>query len=166
MAELDITTIATICLAIAAIVGIFFATNQYRHMVKQRRTEMLVRIYPVYNISPGELRLAEKLVVTSDFKEFSEFVSKYGAADSEGPVPVAFDKVGDYYEGIGLLMKRGLVDPDLVEALLGNKVICYWEKMLPFVKGLRERSGDTTTWEYYEYLYEEMKRRAIARKPA
>jgi hypothetical protein len=79
-------------------------------------------------------------------------------------VPVAFDVVGNYYEGVGLLMKRGLVDSDLVQALLGPKVVCYWEKMLPFIKGLRESSGDNSTWEHFEYLYHEMKEEPHARK--
>lgn len=156
---MDITTVTTICLTAAAIVGLFFAANEYRNMVKQRRTEMLVRIYPIYNIEQSELRQAEKLVTTSDYRDLADFVGKYGETSSSEPRPVAFDKVGDYYEGIGLLMRRGLVDPDLVEALLGAKVVCYWEKMLPYIDGIRQRSGDDSTWENYEYLYREMKRR-------
>lgn len=158
MADLDITTIATICLAIAAIAGIFFAANEYKHLVKQRKLEMLIRIYPGYNISRKELRTAEKNVVTSDYKDYSDFIKKYGEVDSANQIPLAFDEVGDYYEGIGILVHRKLVDPDLVYALVGNKVICYWEKMLPFTKGLRGSSSDNSVWEYFEYLYNAMKK--------
>jgi hypothetical protein len=38
---------------------------------------------------------------------------------------MAFDEVGDYYEGIGILVHRKLVDSELVFALVSNKVICY-----------------------------------------
>jgi hypothetical protein len=156
MAEWDVPTIASICLAIAAIIGIFFAANEYRHLARQRKLEMLIRIYPGYNISRRELRTAEKQVVTSDYKDFSDFINRYGGADSGNPIPMAFDEVGDYYEGIGILVHRKLVDSALVYALVGNKVICYWEKMLPFTKGLRESGGDDSIWEYFEYLYHKM----------
>jgi len=164
LAEWDIATIATICLAIAAIIGIFFAANEYRHLARQRKLEMLIRIYPGYNITRRELRMAEKQVVTSEYKDFSDFVKRYGGVDSGELIPMAFDEVGDYYEGIGILVHRKLVDSELVFALVGNKVICYWEKMLPFIKGLRETDGDNSIWEYYEYLYRKMQAESLSEK--
>jgi hypothetical protein len=164
MAEWDVSTIATICLAIAAIIGIFFAANEYRHLARQRKLEMLIRIYPGYNISRKELRMAEKQVVSSDFRDFSDFISKYGAIDSGNPIPMAFDEVGDYYEGIGILVHRRLVDSELVYALIGTKVICYWEKMLPFTQGLRKSCEDDSIWEYFEYLYHKMQQESSDKK--
>ncbi|MDD1755484.1 MAG: hypothetical protein LUQ39_01430 [Methanomassiliicoccales archaeon] len=132
-------------------------------LIRQRKTEMLIRIYPGYNISHGELRAAEKLVVNSEYEDFSDFVKKFGDVLSDNPVPVAYDKVGNYYEGIGVLLRQKLVDADLVYPLIGPKIICYWEKMLPYTKGLRGSCGDDSTWEYYEFLYDEMRRAANPR---
>ena len=158
MVELDLATVVSICLAAAAIVGLFFAATQYWQLLRQRKTEMLIRIYPGYNIEHDELRAAERTVNRSEYIDFPDFVKKYGQTDSEDPVPTAFDKIGNYYEGLGLLLKQKLVDVDLLYALVGPKIICYWEKMLPYTKGLRGTCGDDLTWEYFEFLYKEMKR--------
>ena len=158
MTDLDVTTIVSICLAVAAIVGIYFAASQYRHFIKQRRTEMLIRIYPGYSISQEELRAAERQVNSSEYEDFSDFIKKYGDPSSGNPVPVAFDTVGNYYEGVGVLLDQKLIDVDLVYPLIGPKIICYWEKMLPFTNGLRKAGGGDSTWAYFEFLYDAMKR--------
>ncbi len=157
MVEFDIATVVSICLAVAAIIGLFFAATQYWQLVRQRKTEMLIRIYPGYNIEHAELRTAERIINRSNYVDFSDFEKKFGQSDSDSPVPVAFDKIGNYYEGLGLLLKQKLVDIDLLYALIGPKIICYWEKMLPYTNGLRKSCGDDLTWAYFEYLYNEMK---------
>jgi hypothetical protein len=163
LAELEVSTVVSICLAITAIVGIFFAASQYRQLLRQRKTDMLIRIYPGYNISHSELRAAEKLVVNSEYLDYQDFQKRYGEVLSDHPVATAFDEVGNYYEGIGVLLHQKLVDADMVYPLIGPKVICYWEKMLPYTKGLRGACGDDLTWEFYEYLYDEMRKFSSAK---
>ena len=63
-----------------------------------------------------------------------------------------------YFEGVGQLVKRKMIDRSLVYDLLSIIAIWIWEKMEPTVKGQRERMKTPRIWEDYEYLYNEMKK--------
>jgi hypothetical protein len=64
--------------------------------------------------------------------------------------------IGNYYERIGVLLHRKLIDASLISDFLNVKVI--WEAMKPYVLYLRERYGSATL-EWFEYLYNEMQKR-------
>jgi hypothetical protein len=70
--------------------------------------------------------------------------------------------LGKYYEGIGVLVKRGLIDPTLVDDLMSVAILRYWMKFEPVIVEARRRSGYPQRAEYQEYLYNEIF--AIAKK--
>lgn len=39
--------------------------------------------------------------------------------------------LGTYFEGIGVLVKRNLVDPSMVDDLMSGRFIDFWEAMGP-----------------------------------
>jgi hypothetical protein len=63
-----------------------------------------------------------------------------------------------FYDQVGVLLRRGLIDFDLVDALLGNSTRQLWEKVAPVVEEARIRSDDVRLYENFEYLYGEMTR--------
>lgn len=62
-----------------------------------------------------------------------------------------------YFEGLGVLMKEGLVDPEYIKDFMGGDVINYWGRMLHITKGMREIY--MPTWgEHEEYTcYDKLK---------
>ena len=64
--------------------------------------------------------------------------------------------------GIGTLVKKGLIRPDLVFDLIYDSVTIFWDKFLPVIEGLR-RDYIPNYAEDAEYLYNEMKRIALER---
>jgi hypothetical protein len=48
---------------------------------------------------------------------------------------------------------------DLVDDLLGGSILFVWEKTKLITEGGRQRSGRPQTWEWFEYLYNEKKKR-------
>jgi hypothetical protein len=65
-----------------------------------------------------------------------------------------------FYDQVGVLLRRGLIDFELVDALLGNSAPQLWEKVEPVVEEARVKSDDPRLYEHFEYLYSEMTRRA------
>lgn len=59
--------------------------------------------------------------------------------------------VGNYYESMGLLVKRGLVDRYMVLEMWANGVITAWRSLAPFTALVRRSYGDAF-WENFEYL--------------
>lgn len=65
-----------------------------------------------------------------------------------------------FFEGLGVLVMKGLVDVALVEDLLSERVIWYWEDVM---RESREDArifvNDPKQGDHIEYLYHEMKHR-------
>jgi hypothetical protein len=60
--------------------------------------------------------------------------------------------LGNFYEGMGVLVKAGLVDPELALEIYSGKVIGDWEGLAP-VTALSRRAVGDALWENFEYLY-------------
>jgi hypothetical protein len=65
-----------------------------------------------------------------------------------------------FYDQVGALLRRNLIEYDLVDDLLGNSTRQLWEKVGPVIAEARARSDDPRLYEHFEYLYDEMTRRA------
>jgi len=55
--------------------------------------------------------------------------------------------------------KRKLINTDLVDDLFSSAISQTWERMEPIVKGNRERVKSSAVGEWFEFLYNEMKKR-------
>jgi hypothetical protein len=65
-----------------------------------------------------------------------------------------------FFEGIGVLVKKGLIDIELVEDLFSQRIIWVWENWAqPGIDQVRTLTNDQTQWDSFEYLYHEMKHR-------
>jgi len=63
-----------------------------------------------------------------------------------------------FFDGVGVLLYKKLIDVDLAARLFRNSAIYTWEKMKPIIEGYR-REGHPQLLAEYEYLYNEMKKR-------
>jgi hypothetical protein len=71
-----------------------------------------------------------------------------------------------FFEGIGVLVKKGLIDIELVEDLFSRRIIWFWENHMALrVDGIRRVDqyrrdmNDPTQYDSWEYLYNLMKER-------
>ena len=68
-----------------------------------------------------------------------------------------------FFEGVGVLVKRGLIDLSLVDDLLGSMITHTWEKMGPVEVESRVCFNNPRAFEDFEYLYNEIVRFAEGR---
>ena len=65
-----------------------------------------------------------------------------------------------FFEGVGVFMKKGLIDIELVEDLFSQLIIWYWETVIkPMIMDTRVYTDDPTQYDSFEYLYNLMKQR-------
>jgi hypothetical protein len=114
-----------------------------------------MRLYATYGNEEYSRAVSRYLAI--EFRNFNDFEKKYGSILSEEPVQVAVRMVSIFYEGVGILLCRKLVDPDLVSDLFNVNI--FWEKMKPIAEHLRKQFDDPQTFKWFEYLYDEMKKR-------
>ena len=90
------------------------------------------------------------------WKDYNELMQKYGylGFKVEGePLP----KVMSYLEGIGVLMKNGLIDPKLLDDQFSSLIITYWERYGPILKQWEVDVASPELAEFTEMLYNRVK---------
>jgi hypothetical protein len=158
MKMLDIPSISAIVAAIGVIIGVILTVLELRHLRKQRETDLLVRLAPWLNMSSSELQQAGVRIQNLEYTDYDDFVKKFGLLNSEKPEQTAILAVANYFEAIGILAKRKLVNTDLVFDFWGGDIPEMWEKIKPVIEGTRKKSSHSILVNA-EYLYNEMKKR-------
>jgi len=152
---LDIPSISAIVAAAGVLVGVVLTVVELRNLVKQRQTDLVIRLSS--DTRSGEFLGAIIDTFEVEFKDYGDFVKKYGMLFSKNQVPMSFLMVGNFFEQLGVLLKNGLIDAHLINQLFPISVT--WEKMKPLVEGLRKEYHGPQYYEWFEYLYNEMKKR-------
>jgi hypothetical protein len=153
---LDIPSISAIVAAVGVLVGVAIAVVELRNLVKQRQTDLVKRLSRDIAVDRQSLD-AFVDVMEAEFEDYDDFVRKYGKFISKNPVPMSFMMIGNSFEQIGVLHRNKLIDASLVDQLFPISIM--WEKMKPLVEGMRREYHDPAFFEWFEYLYSEMKKR-------
>jgi hypothetical protein len=147
---LDIQSISTVIAATSVVVGVVFAVLQLRGLVKTRQTDILVGIYSAYLSNKENWESWEK-VRDRKATSYSDYKKKYGF--------VEVNQICSLYEQVGVLLKRKLVDINLVQDLFGEDVERVWKMFKPIIYGSRKTMKTMHWGKSFEYLYNEMKKR-------
>jgi len=80
----DLQTISIVFASVGVMVAAIYYLMQIRLQTKIRQTDLLVRLAPWLNMSSSELQQAMVKVINLEFKDYDDFVKKYGPLASEG----------------------------------------------------------------------------------
>jgi len=160
--EFDIVSISSLVAAVGVVVGVILTVQELRNLRKQRQTDLLVRLAPWLNMNCSEMQQAMVKIINLEFKDYDDFVKKYGPLASEKPEQMAMMTIGNYCETIGTLVRKGLVGIDLVREFWGHNLMLYWEKLKPVAEGAIKQYDQPWYGESEqsnaEYLYNELKK--------
>jgi len=159
-AEAVLQIIPAISVSLAAV---YYALN-IKHQRETRQAQLFMGLYETYRSQ--EFREKHSEIIQQEWADYDDFVEKYGS-ETNAEAWTRWMSVGAYFNGIGVLHKRGLLDIALVEELLANAVFISWIRMEPIIKGWRERDrrfegGRSDKYDFFhgfEYLYNELKKR-------
>ena len=152
MVEIDIQTVSIAIASASVTLAAFYYIWQIRHQSKIRQTDLVMRLYTTFQSKEFQAEMAK--VMTAKFSDYDDAVERYGW---EFGFPV-----GLFFEGIGVLLNRKLVDLSLVDDLFTFHTRIVWEKLEPIAEGARKHFNAPTIFEYFEYLHNEMKKREQA----
>jgi hypothetical protein len=148
---LDVPSISAIVAVIGVLVGVALTLLQLRDFVKTRQTDLIMRLYSRFG-SEGFQKIFEKVGTRAlEALSFRDYEKKYGRAD--------WIAVGTFFEGIGVLLYRRLIDISLVDDLFTAPVKMAWDAMKDRIAEARKEYGQPTIFEWFEYLYNEMMKR-------
>ncbi len=147
-------SIASVSIVIAA-ASVVVASSYYAFMVRNqtrlRRTDLTMRLYATWDTL--EFQEAFHTLYWSDGHDLDAVLASLG-----GRRHVA-SYVFYFYDQVGALLRRNLIDLDLADDLLENSTRQLWEKFAFALGEARMRSNDPRLYEHFEFLYHEMTRR-------
>jgi hypothetical protein len=96
-----------------------------------------------------------------EFKDYEDFKQKYYPISTwaTSEASTSYNMYCCFFEKVGLLLHRKLTDIELVDDLFSMAITACWEKVRPIVEGRRKEWNTPQYWEWFEYLYNEMKKR-------
>jgi hypothetical protein len=147
---MSVATASVIIAAASVIAASIFYSFQIRNQTRVRKADLLMRLYSTFDSL--DFQEAFHRLYWADFHDYDSAMEIL-----EGRRYVA-TYLFTFYDQVGVLLRRGLIDFDLVDALLGNSTRQLWEKVAPVVEEARIRSDDVRLYENFEYLYGEMTR--------
>jgi hypothetical protein len=152
----DVQTVSIVVATASVVVGVVFAVLQLRDFVKTRQTDLIMRLYSRYG-SEGFQKSQEKLWkrLGEEGLNFHDYVEKYG---SDGLV-AEWVTVGTFFEGVGILLYRKLINIGLVDDLFTAPTKMAWDRMKNSIIEARKEYCQPTIFEWFEYLYSELVKR-------
>ena len=151
MQLLDFADISIVIASISIVIGLVLALLQLRDQNRTRQAQLFMEIYSQFS--------------QSGFLDFSLRLKEAFLDHKEEGIPEFWEKnrgdalsVLSFYEGVGVLVKRKLVDINLVADLISGPCMSLWKAIEPWITRNRVRDSRPQTWEYFEYLYHEIQK--------
>lgn len=156
---MDVAAISTTLAGLSILVGVVFAIFQMRDAARARHTELIIELNPALRISADDMSESLPVVLGRDYADFDDYVRKYGEPLGDK----SFYVITEYFNGLGFLLHRRLIDIDEIDYLLSGTTSGIWEKVRPLVETMRVRYNVPGLGEWFEYLSERMAERDEAR---
>jgi hypothetical protein len=122
--------------------------------LETRQAQLFMPIYAAFYSEWWHRALPSFLNAT--FEDYDDYEAKYGF-QANPDANILHSRVESYLEGIGVLVKRGLIDPSFVDDLMSSAITMFWEKFGPSFLEYRVRMNYPQRGEYVEYLYNQIK---------
>ena len=152
---LDIPSVSAIAAAIGVLIGVVIALMELRNLVKTRQTDLVMRLYSTFGSS--EFQEAYVKVMATEATDIEAFLRKQRKETWQ---------VGVFFEGVGVLLHRRLIDIGLVDDLFSGPIKDAWESVKLAVEARRKRTNRPSVAEWFEYLYNEMQKREQRLQPS
>ena len=157
-----VETISIVFTGLSVSLAAFYYISTLRNAQSNRQLQLETRQLDIYM----KLKLMETdpewmrnffEVAALEWEDFYDFARKFSHTENPEEAGKRF-ALWNYWESLGYILSRGVIDPDTVFDMFGNACINNWIKFEPIIRGFREKDGVPETWKWFEYLVDEMKK--------
>ena len=152
---IDITEISAIVAATGVMIGVVYYILDIRYQARTRQTDLVMRLYATFSSNEFQDAWAK---VRKRAKEFESIDDIFDFEEKVGGLREV-NQVCLFFEGVGILLKRKIVNDTMIEDLFGGAIARTWENVKTGIIKARQQLNDPTIYYYFEYLFNEMKKR-------
>ena len=154
---LDIPTVSVLIASASVIVYTVYFMLETLRQRKIRQTENIIRLSPWFNMDAKDIQEAINSVRSMEYTDYKDYLEKYDGKPEQTSLKI----LGNYFEGVGLLVYMKLVEMDIVYNFWGDVAESVWDDNVEVINGMRNDTGSQWTFQYWEYLVKEIKKRNI-----
>jgi hypothetical protein len=155
----DVQTIGVMVTAASVVIGLIYYIFTARTTIQTRQAQLFMQFYSKWQ--DKEFNKSKHFVMTVPIKSYEDYEEIF--RDEEKGT--TFRVVGTFLEGLGVLVKRGLVDKGFVDDMMSGDIVGFWEKYHDVVLEERRRMNYPQALEWAEYLYNEVKPLSMRQHP-
>ena len=155
---LDIPSLSVVIASASVVGSAIYYMIETRHKRRTRQTESIIRLSPWFSLDAKEIQEAISNVCSVEYTDYKDYLAKYAGK----PEQMSLKLLGNYFEGVGLLVYMKLVEIDIVYNFWGDITESVWDNNEELIDGMRKDSGTPFTFQYWEFLVKEFKKRNIA----
>jgi hypothetical protein len=147
---LTLTDYASIITAAGSIILAVFVFFELRHMDKHRDLEISMKLFEWAETDRLQkaFRWVEKEFQFGNLEKYtSELNKNLGVSDYPYQVEA-------FFEEVGFLVNKKLVDIDVIVDRLGAYIVSNWKNLEPWIFAMRKERSDSTFGEHFQILYE------------
>jgi hypothetical protein len=152
---MDLSTIANVATSLTVLIGVAFGLVEMRR-VRREREERAAFAAVQALMSPEWMSSAVLVAAMTDGTSPAEIEQNERLLD-------ATLKMATIMEGIGYSVFARLVPLSVADDLVGGTARVAWRKLQPFIEFDRERSGSQKSWEWFQWLAEQLERHGSGR---
>lgn len=146
------------CIAIFGVLAgfsyyVLTVRNTQKNQQQALETRQAQLVMPIYaKLNDKEFMKDMGAMMTWQWTDYDDFMNKYGPFTNIEAWSIVTASI-DYYEGIGVLVKRNLIDITFIDDLMSGMIMMSWDKLRDYIYGWRKNRNYPQFGEYFEYLY-------------
>jgi hypothetical protein len=157
MQGFDVAVVSIVIACVSIVVATILAVLQLRNWSRTRQAQLFMELYEQFYTPEFHRRWMETVYILQDEDLFdSDGVPTFLKGEIETFVETT--AICSFFEGIGVLVNRKLIDIVLVAELMSTPILFVWERISKNVEHTREILGRPQIYEWFEYLYREIQR--------
>jgi len=153
----DIIEISAVMAAVGVITAAVYYILDMRNQTRVRHLDLFMRLYSIWG--SRDMLKAHRRFMVLKYESYDSWVKEHGSITEPSELNTDIDRVGWFFNMMGFLVEEKIVNIKLVEKLLGYWVIKNWETIKPACEDWRKQYDIPKSYQWFEYLYNEMKKR-------
>jgi hypothetical protein len=157
------TTVETISIVFTGLsisLAAFYYISTLRNTQRNQQLQLETRQISTYIQTlgfrdPNFMKAWGDVMYIQEFNDYEDWLVEYGVNNNlEAWSNFCF--ICNTFQSIGLLVERGILEPDIVYDQEGELIMRSWERMSPIIEGMRGHRQYVSLFDHYESLYNRM----------
>jgi hypothetical protein len=147
--------LAIILTGLGLTASIVYYATVIRNQNKTRKTQLFMQLHQAKTDQKGLENVF--ILMNLEWANFADYMSKYGGLAGHHETAAALESWLSYFDGLGILVKEGMIDLDMVYKVAFSRILFMWFKFETIIDEFRkEPYGMPDYCQNFEYLAEKV----------